>query len=154
MYNNFAGLKHGQRQDETEVRSEGRIPLSGEQLTLDFLNTRPVQNGESIELLPDFSTLLRWFQAAGLLSSLEAANLKLKMGRIGPSPEGCGVHEGTAGKIEKRDHRVGRRWCGSRLNNRRTQSIDGEPSHARQTEGKWKRALDRVVKTADVGDPA
>jgi hypothetical protein len=88
-------------------RKDGFLFL-GNQLTLDFLNTRPVQNGESIELLPDFSTLLRWFQAAGLLSSLEAANLKLKMGRIGPSPAGCGVHEGTAGKIEKRDHRAQR----------------------------------------------
>jgi len=48
----------------------------GNQLALDFLNTRPVQNGEPMELLPDFSALLRWFQAAGLLGSLEAANLQ------------------------------------------------------------------------------
>jgi predicted RNA-binding Zn ribbon-like protein len=40
----------------------------GNQLTLDFLNTRPVQNGEPLELLPDFNALLRWFQAAGLVS--------------------------------------------------------------------------------------
>ncbi|PYX60939.1 MAG: hypothetical protein DMG76_00995, partial [Acidobacteria bacterium] len=41
----------------------------GNQLALDFLNTRPVQNGEPSELLPDFSALLRWFQAADLLNS-------------------------------------------------------------------------------------
>ena len=36
----------------------------GNHLTLDFLNTRPVQNGEFVELLPDFSSLLRWLSAA------------------------------------------------------------------------------------------
>jgi predicted RNA-binding Zn ribbon-like protein len=48
----------------------------GNHLALDFLNTRPVQNGEETELLPDFSALLRWFQAADLLSSREAAKLE------------------------------------------------------------------------------
>jgi predicted RNA-binding Zn ribbon-like protein len=48
----------------------------GNHLALDFLNTRPVQNGERIELLCDFGALLRWFQAAGLLSSREVANLQ------------------------------------------------------------------------------
>jgi predicted RNA-binding Zn ribbon-like protein len=53
----------------------------GNQLALDFLNTRPVQNGESTELLPDFSALLRWFQAAELLSARDVANLQQKWGR-------------------------------------------------------------------------
>lgn len=48
----------------------------GNQLALDFLNTCPVQNGERIELLPDFNALLRWFQAAALLSSRRVANLQ------------------------------------------------------------------------------
>ena len=48
----------------------------GNHLTLDFLNTRPVQNGEPMELLSDFSALLRWFQAAGLLSSRAIGNLQ------------------------------------------------------------------------------
>jgi len=47
-------------------------------LALDFLNTRPIQNGEAIELLSDFGALLRWFQAAGLLSTREMANLQLQ----------------------------------------------------------------------------
>src|SRR6266403_4959947 len=52
----------------------------GNHLALDFLNTRPVQNGEPMELLSDFGALLRWFQAAGLLSSREMANLQRKSG--------------------------------------------------------------------------
>ena len=50
----------------------------GNHLALDFLNTRPVQNGEPMELLSDFGALLRWFQAAGLLSTREMANLQLQ----------------------------------------------------------------------------
>ena len=52
-------------------------------LALDFLNTRPVQNGEATELLPNFSALLRWFQAADLLSSREATKLEQDWGRSG-----------------------------------------------------------------------
>ena len=47
----------------------------GNHLALDFLNTRPVQNGEAVELLPDFDALLRWFKAANLLSFREVADL-------------------------------------------------------------------------------
>jgi predicted RNA-binding Zn ribbon-like protein len=52
----------------------------GNQLILDFLNTCPVQNGEAVELLPDFDALLRWFQAADLLSVREAASLRQHWG--------------------------------------------------------------------------
>jgi predicted RNA-binding Zn ribbon-like protein len=52
----------------------------GNQLALDFLNTRPVQNGEPSELLPDFSALLRWFQAAGLLNSRQVGSLQRQWG--------------------------------------------------------------------------
>jgi len=55
----------------------------GNQLALDFLNTRPVQNGKPIELLSDFSAFLRWFQAADLLSSREAASLQQRWGKSG-----------------------------------------------------------------------
>ena len=53
----------------------------GNQLALDFVNTRPVQNGEPMELLPDFPTLLRWFQADSLLTSREVANLQQQWGQ-------------------------------------------------------------------------
>ncbi|HET7209067.1 MAG TPA: ABATE domain-containing protein [Terriglobales bacterium] len=53
----------------------------GNQLALDFLNTRPVQNGEPMDLLPDFGALLRWFHAAGLLSARDVANLQHKWGK-------------------------------------------------------------------------
>jgi Putative stress-induced transcription regulator len=52
----------------------------GNHLALDFLNTRPVQDGEPRELLSDFEALLRWFQAAGLLSSHEMARLQRQSG--------------------------------------------------------------------------
>ena len=48
----------------------------GNQLALDFLNTRPVQDGEPLELLPDFNALLRWFLAAGLLPPHRRARLQ------------------------------------------------------------------------------
>jgi predicted RNA-binding Zn ribbon-like protein len=52
----------------------------GNQQALDFLNTRPVQDGVLSELLPDFTALLRWFQAAGLLNSREAGSLQRRWG--------------------------------------------------------------------------
>jgi predicted RNA-binding Zn ribbon-like protein len=55
----------------------------GNQLVLDFLNTCPVQNGEPMELLSDFSALLRWFQAAELLSAREVENLQRRWGKSG-----------------------------------------------------------------------
>src|SRR5215831_2945593 len=53
----------------------------GNHLALDFLNTRPLQMGESVELLPDFGALLRWFQAAGLLSPKHAKRFQQKWGK-------------------------------------------------------------------------
>jgi len=48
----------------------------GNHLTLDFLNTRPVDNGEPQELLPDFNALLRWFRAAALANGSGLARLE------------------------------------------------------------------------------
>ena len=53
----------------------------GNHIALDFLNTCPVQNGEAVELLPDFDALLRWFRAAGLLTSREATSLRQQWGK-------------------------------------------------------------------------
>ncbi|HET8888700.1 MAG TPA: ABATE domain-containing protein [Candidatus Angelobacter sp.] len=53
----------------------------GNHLALDFLNTRPVQDSEPMELLPDFGALLRWFQAAELLSARDVANLQQRWGK-------------------------------------------------------------------------
>jgi predicted RNA-binding Zn ribbon-like protein len=50
----------------------------GNQLALDFVNTRPLIVGKLTELLPDFAALLRWFQAAGLLEAREVAALGRK----------------------------------------------------------------------------
>src|SRR5712671_6820542 len=61
------------------MRKEGFL-FVGNQLSLDFLNTRPVQNGEPLELLPDFKALLRWFQAATLLTARDVASLQERWG--------------------------------------------------------------------------
>ncbi len=52
----------------------------GNELVLDFLNTRPIQNGEPLELLTDFGALLRWFRAANVLNSKEVTRLQIQWG--------------------------------------------------------------------------
>ena len=47
----------------------------GNHLFLDFLNTRPVMNGETVEMLPDGAALARWLGAAGLVNERECARL-------------------------------------------------------------------------------
>jgi predicted RNA-binding Zn ribbon-like protein len=53
----------------------------GNQLALDFLNTRPVQDGEAQELVPNFEALLRWFRAAGLLTNQNVSALQRSWGK-------------------------------------------------------------------------
>jgi predicted RNA-binding Zn ribbon-like protein len=48
----------------------------GNELVLDFLNTRPIQDRKPMELLPDFGAVLRWFQAADLLDSEQVAHFE------------------------------------------------------------------------------
>jgi predicted RNA-binding Zn ribbon-like protein len=47
----------------------------GNQLSLDFLNTRPVIDGKPVELLPDSASLLRWLAATGLLTKRRASQV-------------------------------------------------------------------------------
>jgi predicted RNA-binding Zn ribbon-like protein len=56
-------------------RKDGFLFL-GNQLALDWLNTRPLQNGQATELLTDFEAFLRWFQAAGLLGPRELKKIR------------------------------------------------------------------------------
>jgi predicted RNA-binding Zn ribbon-like protein len=60
---------------------KGGFLFLGNQLVLDFVNTRPVQDGEPIELLHDFDAVLRWFQAADILSSGKAGALRRDWGK-------------------------------------------------------------------------
>ena len=62
----------------TEWRAE--FLFLGNQLALDFLNTRPVPADAPIELLSDFRALLNWFQAAKLLSISEVRTLQKRWG--------------------------------------------------------------------------
>ncbi|HXJ03567.1 MAG TPA: ABATE domain-containing protein [Candidatus Acidoferrum sp.] len=48
----------------------------GNELVLDFLNTRPIQDRKPMELLPGLGAVLRWFQAADLLDSEQVARLE------------------------------------------------------------------------------
>lgn len=41
----------------------------GNELSLDFLNTRPVVDGQPMELLPDAAAVLRWLRATGTVDS-------------------------------------------------------------------------------------
>jgi len=52
----------------------------GNLLVLDFINTRPVIDGEPMELLSDLGAVLRWYVAAGLLSLRQANELRKKWG--------------------------------------------------------------------------
>ena len=47
----------------------------GNHLLLDFINTRPIMDGEPVELLPDSRALARWLGAAGLVNKGEAGRL-------------------------------------------------------------------------------
>ena len=47
----------------------------GNQLALDFVNTRPVIDGKLTEMLPDGDAFAQWLGAAGLLGEREAARL-------------------------------------------------------------------------------
>jgi hypothetical protein len=50
----------------------------GNELALDFLNTRPIENGDPTELLSDFGALVRWFRAAEVLTEHHADELAKK----------------------------------------------------------------------------
>ena len=60
----------------------------GNHLALDFVNTRPVMNGQPVELLSDWNALLRWFRAAELVSEKEMRTF-VRQWKKRPEPEGC-----------------------------------------------------------------
>lgn len=52
----------------------------GNQLALDFLNTKPVVSGVPKELLADADALIRWLAASGVLTSHKGKSLSRKWG--------------------------------------------------------------------------
>ncbi len=60
----------------------------GNHLSLDFVNTRPVMNGQPVELLSDWNALLRWFRAADLISEKEMEASVRQWGKR-PEAEAC-----------------------------------------------------------------
>src|SRR5579872_3886323 len=65
---------------EASTNKDGFLFL-GNQLALDLLNTRPLMDGAAREFLPDHDSLLRWYQAAGLLSAKQATELLADWGQ-------------------------------------------------------------------------
>lgn len=59
----------------------------GNQLALDFLNTRPVLAGEQTEFLGDGEELLSWFVAAGLLTGRDARAMQHAWGEAAVGKE-------------------------------------------------------------------
>jgi predicted RNA-binding Zn ribbon-like protein len=53
---------------------------------LDFINTRPVLRGHPVELLSDYSAVLRWFVAARLLASNSASTLEKRWAKTAGAP--------------------------------------------------------------------
>lgn len=70
----FANHSHTRQEPEWKL---GFLFL-GNQLVLDFLNTRPAPPSGPVELLPDFRALLQWFRAAKLLTHVQTAELQSK----------------------------------------------------------------------------
>lgn len=68
------GTEEGMKSSASDWR-DGFLFL-GNHLFLDFLNTRPEQDGKAQELLIDWRALVRWFRAAELIDSREAAALE------------------------------------------------------------------------------
>lgn len=48
----------------------------GNNLALDFLNTRPVVDGQPVEMLPGGGALARWLSAAGLITKPQSVRLE------------------------------------------------------------------------------
>src|SRR5579872_4271692 len=55
----------------------------GNHRALDFLNTRPVKDGQPVELLPDGPALARWLVAAGLVGPSQSAQLQRRWSGTG-----------------------------------------------------------------------
>ena len=53
----------------------GGFLFVGNHLILDFINSRPIIDGEAVELLPNGGALARWLGAAGLVNKSESARL-------------------------------------------------------------------------------
>jgi len=69
------------RTTKDQSHGKGGFVFVGNELVLDFLNTRPVEKGETLELIAGFDALLRWFQAAGVLNAQECKNLQDRWGK-------------------------------------------------------------------------
>ena len=63
-------------------------PLLANLLCLDLVNTEPLRDGARVDLLPDFSAVVRWLVAAG---ALDEAGGRRALARWGGRPAGSAV---------------------------------------------------------------
>lgn len=75
------------------MRREGFFFL-GNNVALDFLNTRPLLDGKRVELLTDFEAVVRWFRAAEMLSEPQARRLVRQW-------NGTGRAQGTTAELRE-----------------------------------------------------
>jgi predicted RNA-binding Zn ribbon-like protein len=73
------------------------------QSCLDFLNTKPLVKGQTVELIPSFEEFARWLTRAGLLDPRAAAE---SVRRWGEAPEGARVAERARSFRESLRHTV------------------------------------------------
>jgi hypothetical protein len=123
----------------------------GNELALDFLNTRPVQDGEPEELLPNFSALLRWFQAAGVINSRQVGSLQRQWGGSANARRTTEAMRQLREKLRKEILDWERSGSVQHSALAELNKTDGRASHANPAEDEWKIVLDgtmvRTVRT-------
>jgi predicted RNA-binding Zn ribbon-like protein len=97
----FGGQDVKQRAAKPSSAWRNGFLFVGNNLALDFLNTRPVREGEAVELLPDFQALLKWFQAADLLSAAEAKKVGQRWGKSDRAWRTLETAKGVREKLRK-----------------------------------------------------
>lgn len=115
----------------------------GNQLALDFLNTCPVQDGEPTELLADFGALLRWFQAAEVLSPGQVAGLSQQWGGSARARRTVEAMRGLREKLRKEV--LAWEHSSASHGHRRTEPADGRASHAYQAEDDRERLFNGAM---------
>jgi len=73
----------------------------GNHVALDFLNTRPVIDGEPTELLPDFDAWLRWLRTAGLIEKQDAIQARRCWTVVGRKPHMAATVRGFREALRK-----------------------------------------------------
>ncbi len=88
------GYTFGVNVERAETAARVDFPLLAGHASLDFLNTRPVVKGTTLELLPDLESFVRWLVRAGQIDARAAADA---LKRWGEESEGTRIAERARG---------------------------------------------------------